>query len=126
MRFRSLLIFTGVLALIFGLGFFFAPVQAMNLYGASTGPVGYLMTRFFGAALFQVGLVYLMMRGIQEPGPVRGVAIGSTFGSLAGLRVALYAQRNGLVNAVGWSTVAIYAILFVAFGWFALGRQKAT
>ena len=124
MRFSSLLTIAGALSLAFGLAFFFAPIWTMNIYGASTGPLGYLMARFFGAALIQIGLAYLLMRRLQEPGAARGLALGSALGALAGLRVALFAVRNGMVSALGWSTVAIYGLLFLGFGWFALGRDK--
>ena len=125
MKFNVLLLLTGLLALVFGLGFFFAPVEVLNLYGASTGPVGYLMTRFFGAELIQVGVVYILIRGVQESTIVRGIAIGSALGAMAGLRVALYGVRNGLVNQVGWSSVAIYGLLVFGFGYFALKRPPA-
>jgi hypothetical protein len=78
------------------------------------------MTRFTGAALFHLGLVYLMLRDVRDGLTIRRIAIGSTLGALAGLRVALYAVRNDLVNNLGWSTVAIYALLILCFGWFAL------
>jgi hypothetical protein len=122
--FKTLLIAAGVLALVFGLGFFFAPVGTLNLYGAATGPVGYLMTRFFGAELIQVGVAYILIRGVQEPSIVRGIAIGTMLGALAGLRVSLYAVRNDMVNQAGWSSVAIYAVLVLAFGWYAFRRPR--
>ena len=124
MKFNVLLLLTGLLALVFGLGFFFAPVEVLNLYGSSTGPVGYLMARFFGAELIQVGVAYILIRGVQDPTVIRGIAIGTTLGALAGLRVALYAERNALVNQVGWSSVAIYALLVFAFAWHALRRPQ--
>jgi hypothetical protein len=40
MRFKALLTVSGTLALVFGFGFFIAPVQTLALYSASTGPVG--------------------------------------------------------------------------------------
>jgi hypothetical protein len=123
-RFSSLLSVAGAIAFAFGLGFFFAPSWTMNIYGASTGPVGYLMARYFGATLILVGLMYLLMRGVQEPTTARGLALASALGALAGLKVSLFAVRNGMVSALGWSTVAIYGLLFLSFGWFALGRNK--
>ncbi len=82
------------------------------------------MTRFFGAELIQVGIAYILIRGVQEPGTIRGIAIGTTFGALAGGRVALYAVRNEMVTKVGWSSVAIYALLVLAFGWHAVRRPQ--
>lgn len=119
MRFSVLLIVSGVLGVVFGLAFFFAPVQTLAVYAASTGEVGYLMTRFFGAALIQVGIMFLLIRGVRDPALIRGIAIGAALGELAGLRVALYAVRNNIVSPLGWSTVAIYALLFLGFAWFA-------
>jgi hypothetical protein len=123
-RFSSLLTIAGAISLAFGLSFFFAPIWTMNIYGASTGPVGYMMARYFGTALILIGLAYLMMRRLQEPSATRGLALGSALGALAGLKVSLFAVRNGLVSALGWSTVVIYGLLFLGFGWFALGRNK--
>jgi hypothetical protein len=126
MRFKILLTVSGALALIFGFGFFIAPVQTLALYTASTGPVGYIMTRFFGAALVQTGLVLLVLRSVQEPAFVRGIAMAAALGELVGLQVALYAVRNHLVSDLGWSTVAIYALFAIAFGWFAFKPGSAT
>jgi len=125
MPFSALLIIAGFLGLVFGVAFFLYPVWALSLYGASTGEVGYLMSRLAGAVLFQLGLVYLMLRDVRDRTTIRRIAIGSTLGALAGLRVALYAVRNDLVNNLGWSTVAIYALLALGFGWFAFKPTRA-
>jgi hypothetical protein len=126
MRFSVFLIFTGVLGLVFGLAFFFAPVQTLAVYAASTGPVGFLMARFFGAALIQLGLILLLIRAVRDPALIRGICIGGALGELAGLRLALFAVRNDMVNSMGWSSVAIYAILTLGFAWFAYKPPAAT
>jgi len=119
MRLSILLAIAGALALIFGFAFLIAPVETLAVYGASTGPVGYLMTRFFGTALIQTGLVLLVLRPVQEPALVRAIAMAGALGDLVGLYVALHAVRNNLVSQLGWSTVAIYALLAAGFGWVA-------
>jgi len=48
--------------------------------------------------------------------------LGSCIGSLAGLGVALSAQLSRAVNALGWSTVAIYLFLLLGYGYFQLLR----
>ncbi len=119
MPFKALLTIAGLLGLGFGAAFFVLPAATLRVYGASTGEVGYLMTRFAGAALFQVGLVYLMIRDVSDAVLVRRISVASVLGALAGLRVALYAVRNDLVNPRGWSTVMIYGLLVLGFAWFA-------
>jgi hypothetical protein len=119
MSFKILLTVSGILGLVFGAGFFISPAWTLSHYGASTGEVGYLMARFTGAGLFHLGIVYLMIRDVRDAVIIRRLAIASTLGALAGLRAALYAVRNDLVNELGWSTVAIYGLLAAGFAWFA-------
>jgi hypothetical protein len=51
--------------------------------------------------------------------------IGSFIGSVAGLVVALTGQFWDLVNQLGWSTVAIYALLTLGYGSIMFGRPAA-
>jgi len=126
MRLSTLLLFGGVLALVFGLGFLLVPRPMLTLYGVPTDPSVVLMARFFGAALVQIGLVLYLIRDVGDPRTQRGVVIGSFIGSVAGLVVALTGQFWGLVNQFGWSTVAIYALLTFGYGSIMFGRPAST
>jgi hypothetical protein len=126
MRLGTLLRLAGVLALGFGLGFIFAPVRVLSLYGIAAENAVILMARFFGAALLQLGLVLYMIRDVSDPVTRRGVVLGSFLGSLAGFVVALTAQFWGVVNSFGWSTVAIYGVLLLGYGSFVFGRPQTT
>jgi len=81
------------------------------------------MTQFFGAALLQLGLVFLMLRSLSEA-HTAGVAWAACLGELAGFWVAVRLQLSGGVNAMGWSTVAIYGILALAFATVALRKAQ--
>jgi hypothetical protein len=125
MRLRSLLLLAGVIALAFGLGFLLAPRVMLPLYGVAVDPGIVLMSRFFGAALVQLGMVLYLIRDVSDIRTQRGVVIGSFLGSLAGLVVALTGQFWGVVNQLGWSTVAIYGLLTLGYGSFMFGRPAA-
>jgi hypothetical protein len=126
MPLRALLLIAGILALAFGLGFLLMPRPMLTLYGVPTDPSIVLMARFFGAALVQIGLVFYLIRDVGDPRTQRGVVIGSFLGSVAGLVVALTGQFWGLVNELGWSTVAIYGLLTLGYGSIMFGRPAAT
>lgn len=126
MRLRTLLLIAGLLALVFGLGFLIAPQAVLRLYGIAPDAAIVLMSRFFAAALLQIGLVLYLIRDVGDLKTQRGVVIGSFIGSLTGLVVALTAQFWGLVNALGWSTVAIYAFLLIGYGSFIFGTPRTT
>jgi hypothetical protein len=96
------------------------------LYGVAPDQAITMMSRYFGAALVQIGLVLYLIRDVGDPRTQRGVVLGSFLGSLAGLVVALTAQFWGLVNALGWSTVAIYGFLLIGYGTFIFGTPRTT
>ena len=125
MQLRSLLFIAGVIALVFGLGFLLVPRPVLALYGVPTDPAIVLMSRFFGVALVQVGLVLYLIRDVSDARTQRGVIIGSFLGSVAGLVVSLTGQFWGIVNQLGWSSVAIYALLTLGYGAFMFGRPTS-
>jgi hypothetical protein len=125
MRLGTLLRIGGILGLVFGIGFLLGPRTLLPLYGVTTDPSVVLMARFFGAALAQAGLILYLVRDVADPRTQRGLVLGSFLGSLAGLVVALTAQFWGLVNALGWSTVAIYGLLLLGYGSFVFGTSRA-
>lgn len=125
MPLRTLLLIAGILGLVFGLGFLLVPRAMLPLYGVPTDPSVVMMSRFFGAALVQIGLVLYLIRDVGDPRTQRGVVIGSFIGSVAGLVVALTGQFWGLVNQLGWSTVAIYALLTFGYGSIMFGRPAS-
>jgi hypothetical protein len=115
MRLSTLLLIGGVLGIVFGLGFLLVPASVLPMYGVQTDPPVVLMSRFFGAALFQLGSILYLGRGTTEPGAQRALIVAGVLGSVAGLAVAVLGRLNGLVNAMGWSTVVIYGFLLIGY-----------
>jgi hypothetical protein len=123
MRFSTLLTIAGTLAFLFALAFLLAPAPTLTQYGATPEPVAVLMSRFFGVALLQLGVLLLLVRQVEDSLARRAIAIAGVVGSLAGFLVALAAVLGHLVNTLGWSTVVIYLGLLVGFG-SALGASR--
>jgi hypothetical protein len=126
MRLGTLLLIAGVIALAFGLSFLLAPAAIFPLYGVKPEPAVVLMGRFFGATLVQLGLLLYLVRDVADQRTHRSVVFASFLGSLAGLVVALTGQFWGVVNSLGWSSVAIYGFLLVGYGAFIFGKSRTT
>jgi hypothetical protein len=124
MRFPTLLTIAGILGIVFGIGFLALSASTLAPYGVRTDASGLIMAQFFGAALLQLALVFLCMRDIPAT-HIRKLSLGAFLGELTGFWVALRIQLAGHVNSLGWSTVAIYALLALGFGLFAAGKGAA-
>jgi hypothetical protein len=122
MRLNTLLLVAGLLALGFGLTFLLVPGIVLPMYGLDPVPATVLMSRFFGAALVQLGTTLYLVREVHQTEARRALVLAGVVGSAVGLAVALVGQLAGLVNAMGWSTVAIYALLL--FGYAVQLRER--
>jgi hypothetical protein len=123
MKLETFLTIAAIIAIAFGLGFVAAPALMLTQYGIVASPGTAIMARFFGAVLLNLGLVLFLARRVREPGTRAGIVHGSLVGAVLGLLVAIHGQRIGAVNALGWSTVAVYAFLMLGYAYFAFGKS---
>ena len=125
MKLETFLTIAAVIAIAFGLGFVAAPAVMLTQYGIVASPGTSIMARFFGAALLNLGLVLFLVRRVIEPSTRIGIVHGSLIGAVVGLLVAIHGQRVGAVNALGWSSVAVYAFLLAGYAYFAFGHRHS-
>jgi len=112
-------------AVVFGIGFVLAPTSVLAPYGMVSMDAGAIfMTRLFGAALIQIGLLAWMARTVSDPAARRAVQRAYGGGLVVGFIVALTGQLAGVANALGWSTVAIYLLLALGYGYFLFARPS--
>lgn len=126
MKLNTLLVTTAVIAVIFGLVFLFAPEKSVALYGVALGPGGAVMTRFFGATLLGFAVLTWLARNETGSATRKAVIPALIVTNVAGFVVALAGQLSGLVNALGWSTVAIYVFLAMGFVYFQFVKPGAS
>ena len=125
MKLSTFLTISAVIALAFGFAFVAAPARMLTQYGMVPYSASVIMSRFFGATLFTLGLLVFLARSVSDPIARRAIVFGSLVGDALGLAVAIHAQRSGFINALGWSSVAIYALLTLGFAYFAFGERTA-
>ncbi|HEY6202380.1 MAG TPA: hypothetical protein VI056_05000 [Candidatus Limnocylindria bacterium] len=116
MKLSALLAIAAIVAVAFGVGFVVVSGPLLALYGVTLDKAGTLIAQLFGAALIGLGVINWSARSAPDEG--RFVVLGNLVGDAAGFVVALLGQLAGVANALGWSTVALYLVLGLAFAYF--------
>jgi len=71
-----------------------------------------------GGALFGVGVVTWAAGNAPDSEAHRAIVLGLFLGDAVGCVVALIAQLGSVANTLGWSTVVVYVVLAISFGYF--------
>ena len=118
MKLKTLLIINAVIALVYGINLLVIPETVMTLHGITFGPAAVLMGRYFGATLLGVGLLFLLARDVTDMEAQSAIVLSMLILMVAGLIVSLQGTLTGVMNAVGWSAVAIYLFLGLGYAYF--------
>jgi len=129
MTFKLVCIANAVLSIAFGIAFVVAAEPAMGMYATEGAPgltpLGLLITNLFGAALIGFGVVAFQARDAADSVARRAIALGFVVGNTIATVLAVLGVTSGASNALGWSTVALYAIFAVGFGMTGLAKSSA-
>jgi hypothetical protein len=118
MKLPSLLSIVGVVAILFGIGFVVAPAEVLAQYGVTADRYTVFMSRLFGATLIQFGVLSWLARNIVDSLGRRAIVLSGLIAMVIGFGVSLQGMMNAIANALGWSTVVIYALFTIGFGYF--------
>ena len=118
MKLRTLLILNTVIALAFSAGFLIAPGLVSEQYGVEATAAMEYSGRLLGSAILGVAVLTWTARNAQDSTARRAIVLALLVMNVAGFLVTLVGQINGVVNAMGWSTVAIYLLLAIGYGYF--------
>jgi hypothetical protein len=106
-----------VAALVFGLAFVLMPVTLADMYGGELNDAGVYVARLFGAVVLGYCLISWLVRNAGESDTRRAIVIAFFASWAIGLIVTLITQFSGLLNALGWLNVVIYAYFTFAYGY---------
>jgi len=125
MKLRSLFIVNAIVALPFGVGAVLAPKPLLSLYGAALDSAGSLTMQFAGVPLIGIGLLTWLARNAAESETRRAIVLALLIADIVGFIVALLGQLSGVLNELGWSTVGIYLLLALGYGYFQFAKPGA-
>ena len=124
MKLGNLFAVNAVIAGLFGLAFVFAPAQLLAQYGL-TVDVGFgLVAQLFGAALIGYAILTWQVRKTADSDARRAIVLALFISDGVAFVLALMAQLKGVVNSLGWSTVAIYLLLALGFAYFHFAKPS--
>ena len=126
MKLSTLLTISAFVTALFGLTFVLVPEASLSLYGVTLSPGGVLVARLFGASLLGYGVVAWFARNAGESEARKAIILAMVVSDIVAFIVALLGQLAGVVNALGWSTVAIYLFFALSFVYIQFMKPSTT
>ena len=114
---RTFLTIAALLALGYAAGLILIPAFMNSTYGFGSSDSEILLSRFFGVELLVLGVVTWLAKDLTGA-MVAPLITGNLIGNAVGAIIALMGTLGGVMNAVGWSAVAIYIFLTLGFAYF--------
>jgi hypothetical protein len=118
MKLKTLMIINTIVAIVFGVTFVIAPAQVYSLYGITADEHLIYMGRLFGSALIGFALLTWLARNTTDSDAQWAIIYALFTADCVGFIVSLIGQISNVVNGFGWSTVVIYLLLALGFGYF--------
>jgi len=116
MSFRMLLVVKAAVCLVFGVILLAAPSKLLGLMGVHLGLGGMFPGREYGSALIGALLLMWFARNVTASDARGAILLYLLVYDAIALVVTLQATLSGVLNALGWSIVAVYAFFTVASG----------
>jgi hypothetical protein len=124
MKLPTFLSIVGLVSILFGIGFVAVPAEVLAQYGVAPDSHTIFMSRLFGAALIQIGVLVWRARNVVDSLGRGAIVLSGLIGMVVAFAVALHGQMNGVANALGWSTVVIYALFAIGFAYFQFAAKS--
>ena len=118
MKLSTLFTINAIVAFLFGLTFVLVPGTAMSFYGITLSLGGIIVAQLFGACLLGYAVLTWSARNAGESEARNAIVLAMFLSETIGFIVALLGQLSGAVNSLGWSTVLLYLVLALGFGYF--------
>jgi hypothetical protein len=123
MKLSTMMIINALVAAVFGVAFVLVPSQTISLYGVEeASEILILISRLMGAAFIGFAVLTWLARNASDSDARRAIVLALIVSDGIGFIAALIAQLADVVNSLGWSTVAIYLLLALGFGYFQFAK----
>ena len=126
MRLKYLLILNAVICFVYGITFLLSPTTVLSLHGVAVDPNTRLMGQFYGVELVGIGLLTWLARDAEDSKARQAMILALLISDVIGVIIASLGTLSGVMNALGWSGAAVYAVLAVGYGYFQFAKPDAS
>ncbi|MCK5317018.1 MAG: hypothetical protein KAJ55_03845 [Anaerolineales bacterium] len=123
MKLSTLMIINAVVTAVFGVSFVLVPGQIASIYGVEASAILKYVGQLLGTAMVGFAVLTWSARNAADSQARRAIVLALFIGNAVGFVVALIGQLNNVVGALGWSSVAIYLLLALGFGYFQFAKS---
>jgi hypothetical protein len=123
MTFRALLIIKAVVCLAFGIYLLVAPGALLGLLGGSLSGAGLFTAREYGAAMIGTLLLTWFAKDVQARDARGAILLDLLVYDGIGVVITVAVVVTGVLNALGWGIVVVYAF-FTAGSGYVLLKEK--
>lgn len=104
----------------FALGFLLLPATMADIYGIAVIPATIFLARILGAEVLGVGPICWFGRNSPGSGHQRKISVALLVLHTVGSVILVWAMLSEVLNAAGWSALAIYLLLAIGYAFFLL------
>jgi hypothetical protein len=127
MSYKVLFVLSAIVAVVFGLGFLIVPEQSLQLLGTTEQYASTLFAaRFFGFAMFGLGLVLFFAKDLADDKAQRNLGIANLVICLVGLGLSLYATMasNAVLRTNVWVPIVLFLVGGLGYGFMIFMKPK--
>ena len=120
MKLKTLLVINAILLGFFGFTPLLAPEASAAPYGITLDPVSKHLNQLLGAVYLGFAVLAWMARKVTAPDAIQAILLAFFISYGISMIVTIIDVLSGLGNALGWSSVALYLLMLLGFGYYLL------
>ena len=126
MKLKTLLVINAILLVLFGFPSILAPEALVKPYGVTLDPVAKHNVQTLGAYYLGLAVLSWMARKVTDSNALRAILLAFFISYLISMIISILDILSGLGNAFGWSSVVLYLLLLIGFGYYLFVKPSAS